>query len=693
VNLFISYRRGDTAGHAGWLHERLKAHFGGEHVFMDIDSVRPGVNFKRVVEEAITKCDAVLVLIGREWVSASDAQGRRRLDLAQDLVRLEVASALQRDIPVIPVLVGGATMPTEEELPEVLQELVWRNAVELSDARWEYDTSRLIKGLVGSTETSPVDHLGSARKPEVDQRTKSTAPEDSREPALQPERPQPVADFMKLADAIRLTIGPKTRRAVIDGGASGQIVADNRIDIIDAYARADTPNTAVSLLNDLGIPGLHPGAGGIATGIVLARRIILDAWPAVLQGHNPLVVARGVEKGLARVVDAVPSAARTVENDEQILQVANTAGRDIEAAKAIGYMMAKVGRDGVITVEESPRINLEMEFVDGIEIDQGYISPDFVTDVGRGEAVLDGPYVFISDSELSAIPHILPALEKVVNVSKTVLIIGADVEGEALATLVVNKQHGSLNVVAIKAPNSGDRRKAMLEDIAILTGGTVITEKAGLRLDSVTVEMMGQARRVTSTKDTTTIIEGTGSQEAISARMQQIRAQIEDTTSDFDRGKLQERLAKLINGIAVVKVGGANEADRMKRRRRVEAALSASRAAIETGMVAGGGSAFLKARSAIDRLNLTGDEKIGADIVRRSLEEPLRQIAENAGYDGHEIVGEVERRAGNVGFETEVGQYGDMFQAGVVDPVSTACTALQYASALASALLRMQSVH
>jgi chaperonin GroEL len=371
--------------------------------------------------------------------------------------------------------------------------------------------------------------------------------------------------------------------------------------------------------------------------------------------------------------------------------VATNSSQDAEVGQIIADVMEKVGKDGVITVEESQGLSLEQEFVDGMQIDRGYISPYMVTDTAHMEASLDNPYILITDKKISAIADILPALEKLVNVSKNIVLIAEDVEGEALATLVVNKLRGTLSVLAVKAPGFGDRRKAMLEDIAVLTGGTVVTEEAGLRLDSVTMDMMGQARRVTSTKDNTTIVEGRGSQDAISARMAQIRAQIEETTSDFDREKLQERLAKLAGGVAIIKVGAATEVELKEKKHRVEDALSATRAAVEEGVLAGGGTAFIKTRPALDKLKLEGDEKVGADIVRRALEEPLRQIAENAGYDGGVVVAEVERRGANEGFNAATGQYENLLDV-VPDPTKVTRSALQNAASIASMLLTTETL-
>src|SRR5579884_2775924 len=430
---------------------------------------------------------------------------------------------------------------------------------------------------------------------------------------------------------------------------------------------------------------------GTTTATVLAQAMITAGLRNVTSGANPMSIRTGINKAVEAVVKELQSLSKPVETKEQTAMVATNSSQDPEVGQIIADVMEKVGKDGVITVEESQGLTLAQDFVDGMQFDRGYISPYMVTDPTHMEAVLENPYILITDKKISAIADILPALEKLVNVSKTILLVAEDIEGEALATLVVNKLRGTLNVLAVKAPGFGDRRKAMLEDIAVLTGGQVITEEAGLRLDSVSIDQLGQARRVQSDKDSTVIVEGMGSQEAIQARMQQIRSQLEDTTSDFDREKLQERLAKLAGGVAIIKVGAATEVELKEKKHRVEDALSATKAAVEEGILPGGGTAYIKARPAVQKLDLNGDEGVGKDIVYNALEAPMRQIAENAGYDGGVVVAEVERRGANEGFNAATGQYENLLTV-VPDPTKVTRSALQNAASIASMLLTTETL-
>ncbi len=495
-----------------------------------------------------------------------------------------------------------------------------------------------------------------------------------------------------LADAVKVTLGPKGRNVVLDKKFGSPTITNDGVTIArDIELEDPFANMGAQLVKEVATKTNDVAGDGTTTATVLAQAMIAIGLKNVTSGANPMAIRTGINKAVDCVVAELKSFSRQIESKEETARVATNSSQDAEVGQIIADVMEKVGKDGVITVEESQGLSLEQEFVDGMQIDRGYISPYMVTDTAHMEASLDNPYILITDKKISAIADILPALEKLVNVSKNIVLIAEDVEGEALATLVVNKLRGTLSVLAVKAPGFGDRRKAMLEDIAVLTGGTVVTEEAGLRLDSVTMDMMGQARRITSTKDNTTIVEGRGSQDAISARMQQIRSQIEETTSDFDREKLQERLAKLAGGVAIIKVGAATEVELKEKKHRVEDALSATRAAVEEGVVAGGGTAFLKTRPALDKLNLTGDEKIGADIVRRALEEPLRQIAENAGYDGGVIVAEVERRGTNEGFNAATGQYENLLDV-VPDPTKVTRSALQNAASIASMLLTTETL-
>jgi chaperonin GroEL len=495
-----------------------------------------------------------------------------------------------------------------------------------------------------------------------------------------------------LANAVKVTLGPKGRNVVLDKKFGAPTITNDGVTIArDIELEDPFANMGAQLVKEVATKTNDVAGDGTTTATVLAQAMIQVGLRNVTSGANPMMIRNGINKAVATIVEELKKLSMPVETKEQTAKVATNSSQDPEVGQMIADVMEKVGKDGVITVEESQGLKLEEEFVDGMQIDRGYISPYMVTDTAHMEAVLDNPYILITDKKISAIADILPVLEKLVNVSKTMVIIGEDVEGEALATLVVNKLRGTLNILGVKAPGFGDRRKAMLEDMAVLTGGTVITEEAGLRLDNVTLDMLGQARRVTSTKDNTTIVEGRGSQDAISARMQQIRAQIDDTTSDFDREKLQERLAKLAGGVAIIKVGAATEVELKEKKHRVEDALSATRAAVEEGVVAGGGTAFIKARPALANLKLEGDEAIGVEIVRRSLEEPMRQIAENAGYDGGVIVAEVERRGDNVGFNAATGEYENLLDV-VPDPTKVTRSALQNAASIASMLLTTETL-
>jgi chaperonin GroEL len=405
-----------------------------------------------------------------------------------------------------------------------------------------------------------------------------------------------------------------------------------------------------------------------------------------------MALKKGIERATEAIVEALKKASTEVRGKEQIAQVATITAVDKKIGDLIAEVMEKVGKDGVITVEESKGIAYETEYVEGMQFDRGYISPYFITNAEKMETVLEDPYILITDKKISAVADLLPALEKMLQISKNLLLVAEDVEGEALATLVVNKLRGTLNVLAIKAPGFGDRRKAMLEDMAILTGGKVISEEVGRKLDSVTVEDLGRARRVVADKDKTTVIEGKGSEEAIKGRIKQIKAQIEESTSDFDREKLQERQAKLVGGVAVIKVGAATEVELKEKKHRVEDALSATRAAVEEGILPGGGVALINALPVLDKLEVTGDEATGVSIVRKSVEEPIRCIADNAGFDGSVIVDAVKKSPKGVGFDAEVGDFGSMVEKGIIDPTKVVRSALQNAASIASMVLITDSL-
>jgi chaperonin GroEL len=497
----------------------------------------------------------------------------------------------------------------------------------------------------------------------------------------------------KLADAVKVTLGPKGRNVVLDKKFGAPTVTNDGVTIAREIELDDPfENMGAQLVKEVATKTNDVAGDGTTTATVLAQAIIGEGLRNVAAGANPMILKRGIDKGVDAIMDELRTLARPVNTTEETAQVAAGSSQDESVGQMIAEVMSKVGKDGVITVEESQGLRLEQDYVDGMQLDRGYISPYMVTNADRMEAALENPYILITDKKISAIADILPVLEKLVQFGKNLVIIAEDVDGEALATLVVNKLRGTFNTLAIKAPGFGDRRKAMLEDIAVLTGGQVISEEVGLRLDSTTIDMLGQARRVTATKDNTTIIEGKGSQDAIEARTKQIRAQIDDTTSDFDKEKLQERLAKLSGGVAVIKVGAPTEVELKEKKHRIEDALSATRAAVEEGIVAGGGTALINALPALDKLQLTGDEKTGIDILRRALEEPLRQISFNAGAEGSVVVAAVKGFEPGKGYNALTGEYQDMFQAGVIDPVKVTRSALQSAASIAGMLLTTETI-
>jgi chaperonin GroEL len=493
-----------------------------------------------------------------------------------------------------------------------------------------------------------------------------------------------------LADAVKVTLGPKGRNVVLDKKFGAPTITNDGVTIARDIDLPDPfENMGAQLLKEVATKTNDIAGDGTTTATVLAQAIITEGLKNLAAGANPMILRRGLEKGVEAVIDEVKSMSKPVETQEEIAQVASISAADPEIGALIAEVMDKVGKDGVITVEEGRGLAMEKEYTEGMQFDRGYISPYMATNMDRMEAVLSNPYILITDKKISAIADLLPILERVIQTgSKEMVIIAEDVDGEALATLVVNKLRGTFNVVGIKAPGFGDRREAMLEDIAILTGGRVITEKAGLKLENTTLRDLGRARTVTVNKDTTTIVEGAGKQEAIQARVRQLRALINETTSDYDREKLQERLAKLAGGVGVIKVGAATEVELKEKKHRVEDALSATRAAIEEGIVAGGGAVLVHAIPALDKVQVApGDEQTGVTILRRALEEPTRQIAFNAGRDGGVTVAEVRRSARGHGFDALKGEYVDMFKAGIIDPVKVTRSALQNAASIAGMFL------
>ncbi len=498
-----------------------------------------------------------------------------------------------------------------------------------------------------------------------------------------------------LADSVKITLGPKGRNVVLDKSFGPPQVCSDGVTIAKEIELPDSfENMGAQLIKEAATKTNDAAGDGTTTSVVLAQAIITDGFKNVTAGADPMAIKRGIERAVAAVVGEVQGMSQSVETRERIGQVASLSAHEEAIGETIAEAMEKVGKDGVITVEESRGLSDEIEYVEGMQVDRGYISPYFITNPDRMESVMEDPTIIITDKKISAVADMLPALEKLLQVGKkNVVIVAEDVDGEALATIVVNKLRGTLNALAVKAPGFGDRRKAMLEDIAILTGGTVISEETGRKLDSATIEDFGQARRVSATKDETTIVEGRGSEDAIQARITQIKAQIEDTTSEFDREKLQERMAKLSGGVAVIKVGAATEVELKERKARVEDALSATRSAVEEGIVPGGGVALVRAQRALDNIEgLTADETVGVNIIRHSLEQPLKLIVENAGFEGSVVLNQVKQQADDYGYDADVGEYGPMLEKGIVDPAKVTRSALQNAASVAAMVLTTESM-
>jgi len=496
-----------------------------------------------------------------------------------------------------------------------------------------------------------------------------------------------------LFDAVKVTLGPKGHCVALDKKWGAPSVIDDGVTIAKEIELPDPfENMGVQLVKEAASKTNDACGDGTTTSTVLAHAIVIGGFKNVAAGAEPLSLKKGIEKAVQALVDELKRASTEVRGKEQISQVATITAKDREIGNLIAEVMEKVGKDGVITVEESKGIKYETEYVEGMQFDRGYISAYFITNAEKMETVIEDPYILITDKKISAISDLLPALEKILQISKNLLVIAEDIDGEALATLVVNKLRGTINVVAVKAPGFGDRRKAMLDDMAILTGGTVISEEIGRKLDSVTVEDLGRARRVTVDKDNTTIVEGKGKEADIKARIKQIKAQIEETTSDFDREKLQERQAKLAGGVAIIKVGAATEVELKERKHRVEDALSATRAAVEEGILPGGGVALLNALPVLDKLKVSGDEATGVDIIRKAVEEPIRWIAINAGRDGSVVGDTVKKSPKGHGYDAEADDYGDMVKKGIIDPTKVVRSALQNAASIANMVLITESL-
>ena len=497
-----------------------------------------------------------------------------------------------------------------------------------------------------------------------------------------------------LANAVRVTLGPKGRNVVLDKSFGAPRISKDGVTVAKEIELADKfENMGAQMVREVASKTSDQAGDGTTTATVLAQTIVREGAKAVAAGMNPMDLKRGIDRAVETVVKEIEKRSKKVSTNDEIAQVGTvSANNDSEIGKMIAEAMQKVGNEGVITVEEAKSLETELDVVEGMQFDRGYVSPYFITNAEKMVAELEEPYILLHEKKLSSLQTLLPLLESVVQSAKPLLIVAEDVEGEALATLVVNKLRGGLKVAAVKAPGFGDRRKAMLEDMAILTGGQVISEDLGIKLENVTLDMMGKAKRIRVEKENTTIIDGSGQKDDIQGRCTQIRQQIEETTSDYDREKLQERLAKLAGGVAVINVGAATETEMKEKKARVEDALHATRAAVEEGIVAGGGVAFIRAQKALDSLKLQGDEHTGLEIVRRAVEAPLRQLADNAGQEGALIVQEVKKRSGNEGYDVAANQYTDLLKAGIVDPTKVTRTALQNASSISGLLLTTEAL-
>jgi chaperonin GroEL len=497
----------------------------------------------------------------------------------------------------------------------------------------------------------------------------------------------------KLADAVKVTLGPKGRNVILEKKFGSPVITKDGVTVAKEIELEDPQeNMGAQLVREVASKTSEIAGDGTTTATVLAQAIYRDGSRNVTAGANPMDVKRGIDKAIETVISFIDGIKMPVKGDAIAKVGAISANNDMEIGKIIAEAMEKVGKDGVITVEEAKGMETNLEVVEGMQFDRGYLSAYFVTDAERMACTIDRPLILLHEKKISSMRDLLPILEQIAKLGRALLIVAEDIEGEALATLVVNKLRGTLNVCAVKAPGFGDRRKAMLEDIAVLTGGKVISEDLGIKLENIKMEDLGEAKTVIVSKDDTTIIEGGGSSSEIEGRVKQIRAQIEETTSDYDREKLQERLAKLVGGVALIHVGAATETEMKDKKARVEDAMHATKAAVEDGIVPGGGVALLRAKKALEKMQITPEQKIGVDIVKRALEEPIRMIAENAGWEGSVVVNEVEGKEQNFGFNAQTEQYEDLVKSGVIDPAKVVKTAIQNAGSIAGLMLTTEAI-
>jgi len=652
-DVFLCYRRDDSGGHAGRLYDRLGSELGRDQVFMDI-VIEPGANFVEHIEGAVGSSTVLVALIGSDWLTAENARGELRLHDPRDFVRLEIATALAKGIRVIPTLVGGARPPSAEDLPDELAPLASLHALELSDSRWEYDTGRLVSVL--KKLVSPASHPAAAgavvrATPREDRDTGGKGV--GRYRAEADARRALAAGIERVARAVRATLGPNGQYVVIATDGGRERTRDGATIAGQVEAEDMAEQEGVALVREMAV-GLRDMVGqGVTTAIVLADAMVRESVAAEAAGSSRVLLVKGLRRAVDQATARIATLATPVQGKEQIARLASGAVADDEIGAVLADAIEKVGKDGVVNVEEGQTFGIDLEFTEGMQFDQGYISPYMVTDQERLETALEDPYVLLTDRTVAAVQNVLPLLEQVIQSGKPLLIVAEDVEGETLATLVVNKLRGTFTSVAVKAPGFGDRRKRTLEDIAILTGGEVISEEVGFKLENTQLWQLGRARRAVVTKDTTTIVDGAGDSEAIKGRINQIRAEIESGGSRLmdlrfnheSRQSLHARLAKLAGGVSVIMVGAATETEMREKKHRVEDALQTARAALEEGVVPGAGVTLLRCAEAIDLDELEGDERIGAGIVRQALEAPLRQLADNSGLGGDDAASVLEATA------------------------------------------------
>jgi chaperonin GroEL len=716
--IFVSYRRQETSHLAGRLSDRLADRFGEDQVFMDVDTIGPGVDFAQEISRAVAACKVLVAVIGPDWLTATDERGRRRLDDPDDIVRLEVEAALARGVLVVPILVEGAVMPGREDLPESLAGLARRNALSIRHESFRSDAGRLVTAV--EQVLAAADDLAGDRADLTSLEPADTERTGQEFPVAAPSTPpsprltvakschgdgKPLQAVDRVArgvssvtELIARTLGPMGRTSLVQDQAGSDVEASDARTIVQYFVPED-PREAlgVTYVREMIHEQQRTAHDGAATATVLAHAMTTRAMKGLRAGAKPTSLKRGIEAAVERVSEELSKLAKDVETKEQIASLATTCTGDTAIGEMIAEAMDKVGREGAITVEESNTFGLELELTEGMRFDKGYLSPYFITDEDRTEAILEDPYILIVNSKVSAVKDLLPLLEKGVQSGKPLLVIAEDVEGEALATLVVNKIRGVFRSVAVKAPGFGDRRKAILNDIAILTGGQVLSEEAGLRLETADLDLLGRARKVVVTKDETTIVDGAGDAEAISGRVNQIRAEIDDTDSDYDREKLQERLAKLAGGVAVIRIGAGTEAVLQQRKQLAESAVSITREAVTTGILPGGGAALVQVQHRLGNDDghsaesppPTPDEAAGMAIVVDSLAEPLKQILANAGYDPAELANSITSWAPGTGFDVIMNKQTDMLATGIIDSRWVVSQAVANAANLTQRLLQL----